>query len=215
LDDAVPQHIAKLRGLRLFSPGIVMEGGSIEVNGRGTLLTTEACLLNQNRNPELTKAQIEKYLCDYFGVTTVLWLGDGIVGDDTDGHIDDLARFVNPRTVVTVVEEDSADANYHILQDNLNRLRALRDQASQPFRVVKLPMPGVVEYQGQRLPASYANFYIANEIVLVPTYRHANDAKALAILQAEFPNRRVIGVDSMELIWGLGSFHCISQQEPV
>jgi agmatine deiminase len=214
LDDVVPQHIAKLRGLPVFSPGIVMEGGSVEVNGQGTLLTTEACLLNQNRNPDLSKAQIEKYLRDYFGVTNVLWLGEGIEGDDTDGHIDDIARFVNPRTVVTVVEDDPADANYQILQDNLQRLQTLSDQARQPLRIVKLPMPGVVEYQGQRLPASYANFYIANEIVLVPTYRHVNDTKALTILQSEFSDRRVIGVDSMELIWGLGSFHCISQQEP-
>ena len=214
LDDAIPQHVARLRGLPLFSPGIVMEGGSLEVNGRGTVLTTEACLLNPNRNPHLTKEQIEQYLRDYLGVTNVLWLGDGIVGDDTDGHIDDLTRFVNPTTVVTVVEEDPADANYALLQDNLRRLRGLRDQEGEPLRVVKLPMPGVVVHEGQRLPASYANFYIANQIVLVPTYRHANDVQALAILQKEFPNRRVIGIDSTELIWGLGSFHCISQQEP-
>ncbi len=214
LDDAVPRHIAKLRGLQLFSPGIVMEGGSIEVNGCGTLLTTEGCLLNPNRNPDLTKVQIEKYLCDYLGVSNVLWLGEGIVGDDTDGHIDDLTRFVNPTTVVTAVEDDPADANHQILEDNLRRLRGLKDQAGKPLRLVKLPMPGVVEHQGQRLPASYANFYVANKIVLVPTYRHVNDARALAILQQEFPDRRVIGVDSTELIWGLGSFHCISQQEP-
>ncbi len=215
LDDAIPQHVAKLRGLPFFSPGIVMEGGSLEVNGRGTVLTTEACLLNPNRNPQLTKAQIEQYLRDYLGVTNVLWLGEGIVGDDTDGHIDDLTRFVNPTTVVTVVEEDPADANHALLQDNLQRLRSMRDQDGQLLRVVELPMPGIVECEWQRLPASYANFYIANQIVLVPTYRHANDAKALAILQKEFPDRRVIGIDSTELIWGLGSFHCISQQEPV
>jgi agmatine deiminase len=214
LDDAIPQHVAKLRGLPLFSPGIVMEGGSIEVNGRGTLLTTEACLLNPNRNPHLNKGQIEQYLKDYLGVTNILWLGDGIVGDDTDGHIDDLTRFVNPTTVVTVVEEDPQDANYELLQENLKRLHGLRDQDGQLLRVVELPMPGVVEYDGQRLPASYANFYIANGIVLLPTYRHTNDAKALAILQKHFSDRRVIGVDSTELIWGLGSFHCISQQEP-
>lgn len=214
LDDAIPQHVAKLRGLPLFSPGIVMEGGSIEVNGRGTVLTTEACLLNPNRNPQLNKGQIEQYLRDYLGVSNILWLGDGIVGDDTDGHIDDITRFVNPTTVVTVVEEDSADENYELLQENLKRLRGLRDQDGKPLRIVELPMPGVVEYEGQRLPASYANFYIANKVVLVPTYRHPNDAKALAILQQEMPDRRVIGIDSTELIWGLGSFHCISQQEP-
>ena len=214
LDDAVPQHVAKLRALPLFSPDIVMEGGSIEVNGRGTVLTTEACLLNPNRNPQLNKSQIEQYLKDYLGVSNVLWLGEGIVGDDTDGHIDDITRFVNPTTVVTVVEEDPADANYHLLQENLKRLRGFCDQDSNPFKIVELPIPGVVEHEGQRLPASYANFYIANELVLVPTYRHANDKKALTILQNEFPDRRVVGVDSTELIWGLGSFHCITQQEP-
>lgn len=214
LDDAVPQHVAKLRGLPLFSPGIVMEGGSIEVNGCGTLLTTEACLLNPNRNPHLNKSQIEQHLKDYLGVTNILWLGDGIVGDDTDGHIDDLTRFVSPNTVVTVVEEDPTDENYKLLQENLERLRTMKDETGRPLRVVELPMPGRVEHDGQRLPASYANFYIANGIVLVPTYRHANDKRALEILQREFQDRRVIGVDSTELIWGLGSFHCISQQEP-
>ena len=161
------------------------------------------------------QGEIEQYLCDYLGVTNVLWLGDGIVGDDTDGHIDDLSRFVNPTTVVTVVEEDPSDENYPILQENLKRLRTMRDERQRPLRIVELPMCGLIEHEGQRLPASYANFYIANQIVLVPTYRHANDARALEILQKEFPDRRVIGIDSMELIWGLGSFHCISQQEPV
>jgi agmatine deiminase len=215
LDDAIPQHVARLRQLPLFSPGMVLEGGSIEVNGRGTVLTTEACLLNPNRNPNLTKSQIEQYLRDYLGVTNVLWLGEGIVGDDTDGHIDDLTRFVNPSTVVTVIEEDPSDLNYPILRENLQRLRLMRDQDGRPLNILELPMPGVIEYRGQRLPASYANFYIANQIVLVPTYRNPNDAKALAVLQKAFPDRRVVGIDSTELIWGLGSFHCISQQEPV
>lgn len=214
LDDAIPQRVAKLRGLPLFSPGIVMEGGSLEVNGCGTLLTTEACLLNPNRNPHLTKAQIEQHLKDFLGVTHILWLGEGIVGDDTDGHIDDLTRFVSPTTVVTVVEEDPADENFKLLQENLHRLRTMKDQDGQPLRVVELPMPGRVEYDGQRLPASYANFYIANGLVLLPTYRQANDRRALDILQREFPQHRVVGIDSTELIWGLGSFHCISQQEP-
>ena len=214
LDDAVPQHVAHWRRLPLFSPGLVMEGGSIEVNGRGTLLTTSACLLNPNRNPHLSKLEIEQALRDYLGVNHILWLGEGIVGDDTDGHIDDLTRFVNPSTVVTVVEEDPADANYEILQENLELLRGLRDQDGHPLRVVELPMPGLIEHEGQRLPASYANFYIANGIVLVPTFRKANDARAIDILQREFYERKVIGVDSTELIWGLGSFHCISQQEP-
>ena len=214
LDDAVPQHVAKLRGLPLFSPGIVMEGGALEVNGCGTVLTTEACLLHPNRNPHLNRAQIEQYLRDFLGVRHVLWLGDGIVGDDTDGHVDDLTRFVNPTSVVTVVEEDPADENYELLQENLRRLRTMKDQDGRALRVVELPMPGKLEHDGQRLPASYANFYIANEMVLVPTYRDANDRRALEILQREFPQRRVLGIDSLELIWGLGSFHCISQQEP-
>jgi agmatine deiminase len=209
LDDAIPQHVAKLRGLPLFSPGIVMEGGSLEVNGRGALLTTTSCLLNPNRNPSLNQAQIEKYLCDYLGVNEVIWLGDGIVGDDTDGHIDDLTRFVNADTIVTVVEGDPEDENFGPLQENLQRLQSLKK-----YRVVTLPMPRAIEHEGQRLPASYANFYIANKIVLVPTYRDKNDKVALEILQSEFPDRRVIGVDSTELIWGLGSFHCITQQEP-
>jgi len=214
LDDAVPQHVARLRNLPLFSPGIVMEGGSIELNGRGTLLTTEACLLNKNRNPHLSKEQIERYVRDYLGVRNILWLGEGIVGDDTDGHIDDLSRFVNATTIATIVEEDPADENYAILQENLKRLKTVRDQDGKSFRIVELPMPGRVEHEGQRLPASYANFYIANEKVLVPTYRHRNDAKAVEVLQQEFKDRRVIGIDSTELIWGLGSFHCITQQEP-
>jgi agmatine deiminase len=214
LDDAVPQHVAKFRDLPLFSPGIVMEGGSIELNGAGTLLTTEACLLNPNRNPHLTKDQIENYLREYLGVSNILWLGEGIIGDDTDGHIDDLSRFTDAHTIVTIVEEDPSDDNYGILQDNLRRLRTLRDQDGQPFRILELPMPGKIEYDGQRLPASYANFYIANDIVLVPTYRSGKDREALATLQKCFARRRVIGVDSTELIWGLGSFHCISQQEP-
>jgi len=215
LDDAVPQHVAKLLNLPLFSPGIVMEGGSLDVNGEGTLLTTEACLLNKNRNPHLKKPQIEQYLKDYLGVTNILWLGDGIVGDDTDGHIDDLARFVNPATVVTVVEEDPEDANYQILQDNLKRLHRMKGQDGRALRIVELPMPGVVEYDGQRLPASYANFYIANDVVLLPAYRHKkNDRRAQKILQELFAPRRVLSIDSTNLIWGLGSFHCLTQQQP-
>jgi agmatine deiminase len=214
LDDAVPQHVADLRGVPLFTPGVILEGGSIDVNGRGTLLTTESCLLNQNRNPQLNQTDISRCLRDYLGVEKVIWLGDGIVGDDTDGHIDDLARFVNPTTIATVVEEDIEDANYTALQDNLRRLRLARDHQDRLFNIVKLPTPGMVEHQGQRLPASYANFYIANKLVLVPTFRHHNDRVAIEILQKEFPNRRVVGVDSTDLIWGLGSFHCITQQEP-
>lgn len=214
LDDAVPTHVAALRKLPVFNPGIVLEGGSIEVNGKGTLLTTEACLLNPNRNPKLSQSEISMYLRDFLGVSKIVWLGEGIVGDDTDGHIDDLARFVDAKTIVTVVEDDIEDANYQLLQDNYQRLRKATDQDGHVFNIVKLPTPGFVEYQGQRLPASYANFYIANNLVLVPTFRHSNDVKAVEILQQCFPDRRVLGVDSTELIWGLGSFHCITQQEP-
>ena len=214
LDDAIPQHVARYRSLPLVSPGPVMEGGSIEVNGAGALLTTEACLLNPNRNPSLNKEQIETYLKAYLGLNQVLWLGEGIVGDDTDGHVDDMTRFVSRSTIVTAVEDDPMDANYEPLRENLKRLETMRDSKGQPFEIVAIPMPGVVEYAGQRLPASYANFYIANNVVLVPTYRHANDQTAIGVLQRLFTDRKVIGIDSTELIWGLGSFHCITQQEP-
>ncbi len=215
LDDQVPQHVAQWLNVPLFSPGIVMEGGAFDVNGRGALLTTESCLLNKNRNPGLSKARIEKCLRDYLGVSHILWLGDGIEGDDTDGHIDDIARFVDPRTVVAVVEEDPLDANYQPLQENLKRLRSMKDQDGRPLRVVTLPMPGIVEYQGQRLPASYANFYIANRIVLLPTYGHANDRVARRRLQKLFQKRKVVAIDCRDLIWGLGAFHCVTQQMPV
>jgi agmatine deiminase len=214
LDDEVPQHVGRFRKLEVFSPGIVMEGGSIEVNGKGTLLTTSACLLNPNRNPHLNQQQIEGFLKDYLGVRNILWLGEGIIGDDTDGHIDDISRFTDERTIVTVLEDDPADENYEILNENLKKLKTFKDQDGQPFRIVTIPMPGIVQHEEQRLPASYANFYIANGMVLVPTYRNANDKRALETLQSLFPTRKVIGVDSTDLIWGLGSFHCISQQEP-
>jgi agmatine deiminase len=214
LDDIVPQQIAARFNLPLFEPGIVLEGGSIDVNGRGTLLTTEACLLNPNRNPSLSRAEIEDYLCAYLGARKILWLGDGIVGDDTDGHIDDLARFVTPTTVVCVVEEDPADVNYALLQENFTRLQAMTDQDDQPLRVVPLPMPSPVEYEGNRLPASYANFYIANGVVLVPTYQCPNDQRALATLQELFPARQIVGIPCIDLVWGLGAIHCVTQQQP-
>jgi agmatine deiminase len=191
-----------------------MEGGSVEFNGKGTLLTSKACLLNPNRNPHLNHEQIEQYLCDYYGVRQILWVGDGILGDDTDGHIDDITRFVNADTVVTVVEENKADGNYEILQENLHLLQQMRLENGKPLNVVELPMPSPVIWEEQRLPASYANFYIANEVVVVPTFRDKNDQKALDILSNCFPTRRVVGIDSTDIIWGLGSFHCLSQQEP-
>jgi agmatine deiminase len=214
LDNLIPFRIAETRKLPVFQPGIVMEGGSVEFNGKGTVLTTTACLLNPNRNPHLTQAQIEKYLCDYYGVTNVLWLGDGIVGDDTDGHVDDITRFVNEDTVVTVVEENRNDENYEPLQENLKLLHQMRLENGKQLNVIELPMPAAVLYEDQRLPASYANFYIGNAAVVVPTYRDPNDEKALQILQQCFPDRTVIGLDSTDIIWGLGSFHCLSQQEP-
>jgi agmatine deiminase len=216
LDDVVPTRIAKEFGLDVFHPGIVMEGGSVEFNGKGTLLTTTACLLNKNRNPHLSQKEIEQYLVDYYGVEHFLWLGDGIVGDDTDGHIDDITRFVNEDTVVTVVEENKADENYHLLQENLSALKTMRLENGKQLNIVELPMPAPVIYEEQRLPASYANFYIGNQYVVVPTFRdEKNDDKALMILQDCFKTRKVVGIDSTDIIWGLGSFHCLSQQEPL
>ncbi|MGH8556499.1 MAG: agmatine deiminase family protein, partial [Methylococcales bacterium] len=181
---------------------------------QGLLLTTEQCLLNPNRNPNLSRAAIEKRLCDMLGVHTILWLGDGIVGDDTDGHIDDIARFVAANTIVSVVEDDPADQNYRALLHNLERLRAMRDRQGRPFKVITLPMPAPVVHEGQRLPASYANFYIANRVVLMPGFNDRNDEAAGATLQSLFPNRRVVRIDCTDLIWGLGAFHCLTQQVP-
>jgi agmatine deiminase len=214
LDDVIPTRIGKEYGIPVFSPGIVMEGGSIDVNGRGTLLTTEACLLNPNRNPQLSRPQIENALRENLGVEKILWLGDGIAGDDTDGHVDDLTRFVDPVTVVTVVEDDPGDENYEPLQANLERLYTMTDQDGAPLRVVTLPMPRPLYHDGQRLPASYANFYIANGVVLLPTYDPERDNQAQATLQSVFPDREVIGIDCTDLVWGLGAFHCVSQQWP-
>jgi agmatine deiminase len=214
LDDVIPTRVGAEYSIPVFSPGIIMEGGSLDVNGQGTLLTTEACLLNPNRNPQLDRAQIEACLRDFLGVSKILWLGEGIAGDDTDGHVDDLTRFVDPATVVTVVEEDSADENYEPLQQNLERLRGMTDQNDRPLRVVTLPMPRPLYRVGQRLPASYANFYIANGLVLLPTYDPPRDEEAATILQSLFPDREVIGIDCADLVWGLGAFHCVTQQWP-
>jgi len=215
LDDVIPTKIANHFSLPVYHPGIVMEGGSVDFNGKGTVLTTTACLLNQNRNPHLNQGQIEAYLQNYYGVEQVLWLGDGIIGDDTDGHIDDITRFTNEDTIVTVIEENKNDENYHILQENLETLKTMRLLNGKQLNIVELPMPDPVYYDGQRLPASYANFYISNAAVVVPTYRCKNDGRALDILTQCFPDRKVIGIDSTDIIWGLGSFHCLSQQEPL
>jgi agmatine deiminase len=216
LDDAMPQQAADYLGLPLFSPKLVLEGGAIDVNGRGALLTTESCLLNPNRNPNLTREQVETILCDFLGVTKILWLsGRSIAGDDTDGQVCNLARFVNPNTVVASVEEDPNDENFAPLQENLAQLRRMKDQSGKPLRIVELPMPGVVTIKKQRTPASYANFYIANGVVLLPTYRHKkNDKLAKDILQKLFRTRKVIPIDATEMIWGGGAFHCATQQQP-
>ncbi len=214
LDDNIPTLVAKHYNLPVVYPGIVMEGGSVDFNGKGTVLTTTSCLLNPNRNPHLNQKQIEEYLTNYYGVSNILWLGDGIVGDDTDGHIDDITRFVNEDTVVTVVEESKKDENYEPLQENLKLLKSMRLESGKQLNIVELPMPAAIVFEDMRLPASYANFYIANKYVVVPTYRDKNDDKALTILQKCFPDRKVIGLDSWDIIWGLGSFHCLSQQEP-
>ena len=213
-DDEVPGRIAELLKVPAYKPGMVLEGGSIDVNGTGTLLTTTSCLLNPNRNPDMTKAEIEKQLRDFIGVKNVLWLGDGIEGDDTDGHIDDLTRFVGKDTVVTVIEEDESDANYQPLQANLTRLREMSIEDESPLKVLTLPMPGKIVKQGQRLPASYANFYIANKVVLMPVFQDTGDAWASSVLQSAFPERKVVSIDCRELIWGLGAFHCLTQQQP-
>ena len=219
-DDSIPARLGSLLKVPRFEPGIVIEGGSIEVNGAGCVLTTEQCLLNPNRNPHLSKDEIEQYLKSYLGAEKVLWLGEGIVGDDTDGHIDDIARFVAPNVIVCAVEDDSQDANYKILQDNLRRLQTMTDVKGRPFEIVTLPMPGVVGGTStgardlDRLPASYANFYIANKVVLSPVFGHPNDARALEVLQSLFPGRRVIGINCEPLVWGMGTIHCVTQQQP-
>ena len=214
LDDVIPTRVARQFNLRVFYPGIIMEGGSIEVNGKGTLLTSKSCLLNPNRNPHLNQQRIEDYLCNYYGMEQILWVDDGIVGDDTDGHIDDTVRFVNDHTVLTVVEENRSDENYELLQHNLLQLKQMRLLSGKQLDILELPMPDEVIWEDQRLPASYANFYIANKSVIVPTFRCNKDDRALTIIQQCFPDREVIGIDSTDIIWGLGSFHCLSQQEP-
>jgi agmatine deiminase len=214
LDDVIPTLIAKHYNIPVYQPGIVMEGGSVEFNGKGTLLTSTACLLNPNRNPHLNQAQIEEYLYNYYGVQQVLWINEGIVGDDTDGHIDDTVRFINEDTVLAVIEERRDDDNFRILQNNLGELKKMRLLNGKQLNIIELPMPAALVYEDQRLPCSYANFYIANRSVIVPIFKCDRDEEALQIIQDCFPDRKVIGIDSTDIIWGLGSFHCLSQQEP-
>jgi len=215
-DDAVPDRLARLLGRRQWKLDVVLEGGSIDVNGCGTLLTTEECLLSpiQTRNPRLSRAELEAVLGRHLGVRKVLWLGRGIAGDDTHGHVDDLARFVDPRTVVVVAEDDPSDANYEPLRENRDRLAEMTEQDGTPLRIVTLPMPAPLFFDGQRLPASYANFYVGNDVVLVPTFNDARDRDALATLAGLFPSRRVVGIHAVDLVWGLGTLHCMTQQEP-
>jgi agmatine deiminase len=213
LDEVAPTRVAKILDVPVFYPGMILEGGAIDVNGAGALLTSESCLLNKNRNPNLSRQEIEQRLRNYLGVCDILWLGDGIAGDDTDGHIDDLARFVSESAVVTVVEENRGDENYEPLQKNLARLQAMK-VGGRALDIITLPMPNKIMREGLRLPATYANFYIANTCVLVPTFADPADQVALSILRECFPDRLVIGIDCRELIWGLGAFHCLTQQQP-
>lgn len=229
-DDDVPQRIAEHFKLPIFSPTharaageklsnnqrrVVMEGGAVEFNGAGTVLTTTSCLLNKNRNPKLSKRDVEWFLKEYYGQSHVCWLGEGIVGDDTDGHIDDLARFIDPHTLVIATEPDTADPNHDILFENRRKAAELRDQDGNPFRIVELPMPGVIEHDNQRLPATYLNFLFINNALLVPTFAHKkNDKAAISILQKHLPSHKVVGIDCRELIWGLGAIHCLTQQQP-
>jgi len=221
LDDALPQQAASLLEAPEWTPHIgdhrlVLEGGSIDVNGAGVLLTTEECLLSdvQQRNPGITREQLEQAFRDYLGIEQVIWLDRGIAGDDTHGHVDDISRFVSANTIVTAVERNTSDENCQPLQENLERLRTARDHNGQLFRIIELPLPAPVVFEGQRLPASYANFYIANEIVLVPTFNDPNDRVALNTLSDAFPGRKIVGIHSLDLVWGLGTLHCMTQQQP-
>ena len=214
-DNRTPQAVADYLNLPTVHPGIIMEGGSVEFNGAGSLLTSKSCLLNPNRNPALDQGQIEQYLNDYYGVEQVLWVEDGIVGDDTDGHIDDTTRFVNESTIVACVEQDIHDENYSVLQTNLKMLKQMRLLNGKQLNIIELPMPKAVIIDGFRTPGSYANFLICNAGIIVPVFNNPNDTIAIDILSQAFPARKIIPLEATEIIWGQGSFHCLSQQEPV
>jgi agmatine deiminase len=225
-DDQIPDRVAEQLKLQQWQPAvqidngakhrIVLEGGSIDTNGEGILLTTEECLLSevQQRNPGVSRAQLGRAFHDYLGIDQVLWLNRGIAGDDTHGHVDDITRFVAPETIVTAIEPNTSDPNHAPLAENLARLKAARTRAGKQFTLVELPLPRPVVFNGQRLPASYANFYIANGLVLVPTFNDPNDRAALNILSEVFPGREVVGIHSVDLVWGLGTLHCMTQQQP-
>lgn len=225
LDDQVPERITALLECEQWHPSVtlhgslrrlVLEGGSIDTNGEGVLLTTEECLLSevQQRNPGVSREQLERGLHDYLGIDQLIWLGCGIAGDDTHGHVDDISRFVAPHRIVTCIEPNMRDPNHEPLAENLRRLRAARTHDGKPFEVIELPMPRAVAFSRQRLPASYANFYIANGLVLVPTFHDPNDRIALNTLAKVFPDREVIGIHAVDLVWGLGTLHCMTQQQP-
>jgi agmatine deiminase len=214
-DDAIPQHAARLLQLPMIRHDLVLEGGSIDVNGRGTVLTTRQCLLNKNRNPHLNQQQIEEKLKRFLGLSHILWLDEGIEGDDTDGHVDDITRFANPSRILTVVEGNRSDANFAPLKNNADKLRHMRDQDGNPFEVIELPMPDKrVEGPFGRSPASYANFLIANNCVLVPVYSAPNEEQALSLFRHAFPDREIIPIECTALVAGLGSIHCVTQQQP-
>jgi len=216
-DNRIPKYFASKYGIKRFEPGMVLEGGSIDTNGNGILLTTESVLLNPNRNPELSKEEIEQRLKDYLGITKVIWLKNGLAGDDTDGHIDDLSRFLNENTILTMVAEDPHDINYAVLEANMDILRQATDQRGNTFNIETLPLPktrieGTTVDGSEYVPASYANFYIANGVVLVPTYDDRHDQKALDLMERYFPDRDVVGIPCADLVWGQGSIHCVTQQ---
>ena len=213
-DDAVPRQIAELTKRRRFVPGVVLEGGAIDANSRATLLAAEQCLLDPNRNQNLSRADMETLLADYCGATHILWLSGEIAGDDTEGHVDQLARFVDPTTIVAALAEDQADENYRPLRDNFDRLKTMTDEQGRSLEVIALPMPRPVLYNETRLPASYVNFYIANGVVIVPQFDDPADQRVLGIISELFPDRQILGLDAIDLVLGLGTFHCITQPEP-
>jgi agmatine deiminase len=213
-DNEVVDHMAPLLKMDIERPGIIMEGGSIDVNGKGTLLTTEQCLLNKNRNKGMSREQIEKKLRDYLGISNFIWLKEGIEGDDTDGHIDDIVRFVDEKTVLCAVEENKSDPNHLILKRNLDDLKKAKDQDGEFLDVKELPMPGAIHSPEGRLPASYANFYIGNAAVLLPVFNHKNDEMAISVLEEHFPGRKIVPIYSEPLVWGNGAIHCVTQQQP-
>lgn len=213
-DDEGGMKVAQSTGFKIFEPGIVLEGGSIDVNGLGTCLTTKQCLLNKNRNPKQSAGKIAEHLRDYLGVTNLIWLDSGIAGDDTDGHVDDIARFVNEDTIVCMVEEDRKDENYKVLNKNYELLLGAKDQNGRKLNITTIQLPRRIVTKDGRLPASYANFYIGNAAVLVPTFNDPNDSNALGTLQELFPKHKIVGIDCESLVYGFGAIHCVTQQEP-